>query len=75
MRSTPTPKEILRTVKVLTGAGTAHADDIALEDLDALAVALLDAVVNLDVVADANLRDVLADLLALDGADVVHFCS
>ena len=38
-------------------------------------VAFLDAIVNLDVVADADLRDVLADLLALDCADVVHFNS
>ena len=56
----------------LACARAAQADDVTLEDLLALAVALLDAVVHLDVVADQHLRDVLADLLALDCADVVH---
>ena len=56
----------------LTGGATAHADDVALEDLDALAVAFLDAIVNLDVVANADLRDVLADVLTLNCADVIH---
>ena len=59
----------------LAGTLAAHADDVALEDLLTLTVALDDAVVNLDVVARANLGDVLADLLTLDGADVVHSCS
>ena len=44
----------------LAGTGAGHADDVALEDLDALAVAFLNAVVNLDVVGDANLRNACA---------------
>ena len=47
-------------MKVSAGTGAGHAVDVALEDLDALAVAFLNAVVNLDVVGDANLRNVLA---------------
>ena len=56
----------------LTGTGAGHADNVTLENLDALAVAFLNAVVNLDVVGNADLRDVLADLLTLDCADVIH---
>ena len=47
-------------------------DDIALEHLDTLAVALGDAVVNLHVVADVELGDVLLDLLLFDGANDIH---
>ena len=47
-------------------------DDGALKDLDTLAVAFLDAIMHLDVVANADLRNVLTDLLALDCADVIH---
>ena len=47
-------------------------DDVALEDLDTLAVAFLDAVMNLHVVADVELRQVLFDLLLFDSADDVH---
>ena len=50
----------------LTGTGAGHADDVTLENLDALAVAFLNAVVNLDVVGNADLRDVLADLLSTE---------
>ena len=50
----------------LAGGAAAHADDVALEDLDTLAVAFLDAIMHLDVVANADLRNVLTDLLALD---------
>ena len=56
----------------LTGGATAHADDVALEHLDALAVALLDAVVHLHVVARDDRGDVLTNLLTLDGANVIH---
>ena len=59
----------------LAGTGAAHADDVTLEDLDALAVAFLDAIVDLDVVANLDGRDVLPDLLALDGTNVIHFLS
>ena len=50
----------------------AHADDVALEDLLTSAVALDDAIVDLDVVANLDCGDVLANLLTLDGADVIH---
>lgn len=56
----------------LARTGTLETDDVALEDLDALAITLLDAVVHLDVVADQDARHVLADLLTLDCADVIH---
>ena len=56
----------------LACASAAHADDVALEDLLTLALAFLNAVVNLHVVADDDRGDVLTDLLALDCADVVH---
>ena len=59
----------------LACACAAHADDVALEDLNTLAVAFLDAVVNLHIVADEDLRNVFADLLTLDSADVVHIRS
>ena len=56
----------------LAGTCTAHADDVTLEDLLALAVALLDAIVNLHVVTNANLRQVLTNLLALNSGNVIH---
>ena len=56
----------------LASALAAHADDVALEDLLTLTVALDDAIVNLDVVANLDRGDVLANLLTLDSADVVH---
>lgn len=59
----------------LAGASAAHADDVALEDLLTRAVTLGNAVVNLDVVANLDRGDVLADLLTLDGANVVHALS
>ena len=46
-------------------------DDVTLEHLDALAVALFDAVVNLYMGAREELGNLL-DLLLLDCADVVH---
>ena len=49
-------------------------DDIALEHLDALAVALGDAVVDFHVVAHIEVRDVLLDLLLFDSANDVHVC-
>ena len=48
------------------------ADDVALEHLDALAVALGDAVVNLHVVAHVEVREILLDLLLFDSANDVH---
>ena len=59
----------------LAGASAAHADDVALEDLLTRAVTLGNAVVNLDVVANLDRGDVLANLLTLDGANVVHALS
>ena len=47
------------------------ADDVALEHLDALAVALGDAVVNLHVVAHVEVREILLDLLLFDSANDV----
>ena len=41
-------------------------DDVALENLDTLAVTLDDAIVNLYVVADVELGDVLLELLLFD---------
>ena len=66
-------KLILRTVNVAVG-GTGATDDVALEHLDALAVAFGDAVVHLHRVAHAKLGDVLLHLLLFDSADVIH-CS
>ena len=48
------------------------ADYIALEDLDALAVAFLNAVVNLYVVTNVEICDLRVDLLLLDCADNIH---
>ena len=56
----------------LTGAAAAHADDIALKHLLTLALTLLDVIVHLYIVAHADLGKVLANLLALDGTNVVH---
>ena len=58
--------------KGLASTGAAHANHIALIHLNTLAVAFLDAVVDLDVVAHADLRKILTNLLALDRANVVH---
>ena len=66
MRSTPTEKLILRTVKVSRQVSTVTANYVALEDLDALAVAFLNAVVNLYVVANVEVCDLRVDLLLLD---------
>ena len=41
----------------LASTGTAHADNVALEDLDALAIAFLNAVMHLDVVADVDIAE------------------
>ena len=59
----------------LTRRAAAHADDVALEDLDALAVTLLNAVVNLDVIARDDRGDILTNLLTLDSANVIHHVS
>ena len=48
------------------------ADDITLEDLDPLAVALSDPVVNLYIVTRAEIRHVLLDVLGLYRAYDVH---
>ena len=48
------------------------ADDVALEHLDTLAVALGDAIVNLHVVAHVELGEVLLDLLLLNSANDIH---
>jgi hypothetical protein len=60
VRSTPTPKLILRTVKVSRSRNALAGDDDALEDLDARARALDDADVDLDGVAGPELGDVVA---------------
>ena len=49
-------------------------DNVALENLDALAVTLGNAIVHLDRVADVERGDFL-DLLLLDSADDIHFVS
>ena len=51
------------------------ADDVALEHLDALAVALGDAVVNLHGIADVELGKVLLLLLFFDCANDIHLRS
>lgn len=56
----------------LTRRATAHADDVTLEHLDALAVTLLDAVVHLDVVARMTVGMSSRSADAQDGANVVH---
>ena len=57
----------------LAAGVTMTADDVTLEHLNALAVTLDDAVMDLDVVANVELRNVLLELLLLDGADDIHF--
>ncbi len=49
-------------------------NNVALENLDALAVTLGNAIVHLDRVADVERGDFL-DLLLLDSADDIHFVS
>jgi len=56
----------------LTVARTMTTDDHTLEYLDPLAVTFYDAIVDLDVVANVQAREIIADLLLLDGADGVH---
>lgn len=56
----------------LTGGFAMAADDITLKDLDPLAVALSDPVVNLYVVTRAEIRHVLLDVLGLYRAYDVH---
>ncbi len=76
VRSTPTPKETLRTVKVRPIARTVDADHDALEDLDTRAAALDDLHVDLDGVTGAEGRDVVALVDIADlGKDVGHVCS
>ena len=58
MRSTPTPPEILRTVKVSRAPPAAAGDHDAGEHLDALFFALADLHVDADAVARSELRDV-----------------
>ncbi len=72
MRSTPTPNDCLRTVKVSRSAGALPLDDDALEDLDAGARSLDDAEVDADGVARLELGQTLAQLTPLDGLDGVH---
>ena len=52
--------------------GAVPADHVALIDLDAFTIALGDAVVYLDVVADEEGRDVLPYLLLLESTNNVH---
>ena len=54
---------------------TMTADDVALEHLNALTVTFDDAVMDLDVVANVELRNVLLELLLLDCANDIHFSS
>ena len=63
VRSTPTPKLTLRTVKVSRSAAALAADHRALEDLDPLAVALDHPDVHLQGVAGGELRDVVAQVM------------
>jgi len=58
--------------KSLTGTLARKTNDVALEDLLTSTIALDDTIVNLYIVTNANLRNVLANLLALDGTNVVH---
>ena len=66
VRSTPTPKLTLRTVKVSRTPGALAADDRALEDLDPLPGALDHPDVHLDGVAGAEVGDVVAQAVAID---------
>ena len=68
VRSTPTPKDCLRTVKVSRSAVALALDDDALEDLGAAARALDDLEVDADAVAGVELRDA-AQLGALEAFD------
>ena len=68
MRSTPTPNEFLRTVKVSRGPGALALDHDPLEDLDALAAALDHAEMDAHGVARLEPRD-FAQLAALDVLD------
>ena len=56
----------------LAVGGTVAADDVALEDLNALAVAFLDSLVDLHMGAHEELGEVLTNLLLLDSANDVH---
>ena len=47
-------------------------DDVTLEDLNTLALAFLDAVVNLHVVTNEELRQIGAHLLLLNGSHDIH---
>ena len=71
MRSTPTPKDCLRTVKVSRDAGALALDHDALEDLDARARALDHLEVHADGVARLEPRQALAQLTLLDRLDGV----
>ena len=71
VRSTPTPKLTLRTVKV-SGAAALAADDGALEDLDPLAVALDDAYVHLRGCRRARNRGCRRAAGAVDKIGAVH---
>ena len=72
VRSTPTPKLTLRTVKVSRTAAALAADDDALEHLDPLAVALDHADVHLQGVAGGEVGDVVAQVGAVDEIGGVH---
>ena len=72
VRSTPTPEAIRRTVIVDAMPAVAHPHHEALEDLDALAVALDDLGADLDGVARRDLRQVGAELVLDDLVEHVH---
>ena len=66
MRSTPCPNDTFRTVNVRAGAAPVHADDHALEHLDAFLVALAHLHVYADGITRLH-RRALHHLAALDG--------
>jgi hypothetical protein len=73
LRSTPTWKLTLRTVKVSrTDALALAADDDALEDLDTRARAFDDVDVHLDGVAGAEVGDVRPQARGVDMVEDVH---
>ena len=68
VRSTPTPNDSLRTVKVRRDAAALLLQDDALEDLGAAPRALDHLEVDADPIADAEVRN-CAHLPALEGVD------
>ncbi len=66
MRSTPTVKLTLRTVKVLRDPGAVALQHDTLEHLDALLLALDDPVVDAHRIADPEIGDPLAEQGSFD---------